>query len=756
MRRCQAEYDDPADRRFHAQPNACPDLRPAAAAGRPPAGAGTTSAPGVDPLRAAVAALQAGGIVAVKGIGGFHLACLAGDERAVAALRARKHREDKPFALMAPRRAGGERARAARAGRGGAARGRDRPIVLAPRRPGARVAAAVAPRSAELGVLLPYSPLHHLLLADVGGAARDDQRQRVRRADRLPRRRRAGAPVRVADVFLLHDRPIDTRTDDSVLRVARGRPLPLRRSRGDVPSVLALPVPAPRHVLACGAELKSTFCLARGRRAWVSHHVGDLKNVETLGSFQEGVAHFERLFAVAPGDRRPRPASRLPVDDATRSRARASERVAVQHHHAHLAACLAEHGETGAGGRRDLRRRRARQRRHGLGRRAPGRRPARLRASRPPVAGGAAGRRPAAREPWRMACAWRVAAGGDPRPLRGVDEERWRAVARIAETGFGVARDDDRSGRLFDAVAALCGLRAEVNYEGQAAMELEAACDPSERGAYPLRAVAGVLDARETILAVERDVSRGVATGAIAARFHHALADATAAECAQLAADRGLEIAVLSGGVFQNRRAARAHVGRPGAGRRARPRARAAAAERRRHQLRAGGRCRGALRGVVSQLQAFAIAMTRPHSAVPLVEAPDIESAAAVVRSRGLRLSTARRLVLESLYATDEPLTADRIAGDLDVASVYRNLETLEQIGLVRHFHLGHGPGLYTRASAGRYEYLLCDACGAVMALEPERLDAVRDRIRSDFGYEARFTHFPIAGLCPDCADEDV
>ena len=148
--------------------------------------------------------------------------------------------------------------------------------------------------------------------------------------------------------------------------------------------------------------------------------------------------------------------------------------------------------------------------------------------------------------------------------------------------------------------------------------------------------------------------------------------------------------------------------------------------------------------------------MTRPHSAVPLVEAPDLESAAAVVRSRGLRLSTSRRLVLEALYATDEPLTADRIAGDLDVASVYRNLETLEQIGLVRHFHLGHGPGLYTRASAGRYEYLLCDACGAVVAVEPERLDPVRDRIRSDFGYEARFTHFPIAGLCPDCADEDV
>lgn len=146
--------------------------------------------------------------------------------------------------------------------------------------------------------------------------------------------------------------------------------------------------------------------------------------------------------------------------------------------------------------------------------------------------------------------------------------------------------------------------------------------------------------------------------------------------------------------------------------------------------------------------------MTRPHSAVPLVKAPDLEAAAAVVRSHGLRLSTARRLVLEALYDTDEPLTADQIAGELDVASVYRNLETLEQIGLVRHFHLGHGPGLYARSAVGSFEYLLCDACGAVVAVEPERLDAVRDRIRRDFGYEARFTHFPIAGLCPDCSAE--
>jgi hydrogenase maturation protein HypF len=558
---CQAEYDDPSNRRFHAQPNACPTCGPrlgTVPGDSPPTAQqqGGTVPPrrggGSDPLTRAVAVLQAGGIVAVKGIGGFHLACLAGDETAVAELRARKHREEKPFALMARDvEAANE---LVRLGPVAAAllRGRDRPIVLAPRRPGARVAAAVAPRSAELGVMLPYSPLHHLLLADVGeplvmtsGNVSDepiaytDDDALVRLWD-------------IADAFVLHDRPIETRTDDSVLRVARGRPLPLRRSRGAVPGLLALPVPARRHVLATGAELKSTFCLARGRRAWVSHHIGDLKDADTLASFQEGVAHFERLFAVAPQV----VAHDLHPDYLSTTYALAREgveRVGVQHHHAHLAACLAEHGETGPavgaifdgaglgsdgtvwGGEILVGDLRGFERAGHLW----------------PVA--LPGGDQAAHEPWRMACAWRSAAGGDARPLRGVDEARWRAVARMAETGMA-SPPTTSVGRLFDAVAALCGLRLEVSYEGQAAMELEAACDSSERGAYPLRAVAGVLDARETILAIDRDVSRGVAAGTIATRFHHALADATAAECAQLAADRGIEIVVLSGGAFQNRR----------------------------------------------------------------------------------------------------------------------------------------------------------------------------------------------------------
>jgi hydrogenase maturation protein HypF len=534
--RCAAEYHDPADRRFHAQPNACPDCGPR-----------------LDhPLDDVIDALVGGAVVAVKGIGGFHLACVASDERAVAMLRSRKHREEKPFALMAPDLEAARRLVALGPVETALLRGRDRPIVLAPRRRDARLAAAVAPHSAELGVMLPYSPLHHLLLADVGeplvmtsGNVSDEP---IVYRDDDARERLAG----IADLVLGHDRPIETRTDDSVLRVARGRPLPLRRSRGAVPSALALPVPAARHVLACGAELKSTFCVARGRRAWVSHHIGDLKNVETLGSFAEGVVHFQTLFAVTP---------EVVVHDlhpdylsTTYALSRDGvEHVAVQHHHAHLAACLAEHGETGSavgaifdgtglgtdgtvwggeilvGGLSGFQR---------AGHLWP-----------VPLPGGDR----AAHEPWRMACAWRMAAGGDARPLPGVDPDRWRTVARMAETGTA-SPVTTSVGRLFDAVAALCGLRLEVSYEGQAAMELEAACDGAERGAYPLESVAGVLDPREAILAVDRDVARGLPAGVVATRFHHGLADATARACADLAADRGLDAVVLSGGSFQNRR----------------------------------------------------------------------------------------------------------------------------------------------------------------------------------------------------------
>ena len=301
---CRGEYEDPGHRRFHAQPNACPrcgpsvtlvDLRPS---DRPRE---VTPAYGHDLVSAAAEALSAGLILAVKGIGGYHLACRADDEAAVARLRARKHREDKPFALMARDLAGAEALVALDAPARELLCSVERPIVLVPRRSDARVAASVAPGAPELGVMLPYSPLHHLLLADAGcplvltSGNISDEPIAFRDHDAL---QRLGA---IADLALVHDRPIETRTDDSVLRVASGRRSFLRRSRGYVPGAVELPAPgAERPLLACGAELKNTFCVAKGTRAWVSHHIGDLANVETLTSFTDGIEHFQRLFAVEP------------------------------------------------------------------------------------------------------------------------------------------------------------------------------------------------------------------------------------------------------------------------------------------------------------------------------------------------------------------------------------------------------------------------------------------------------------------------
>ncbi|HEY4828111.1 MAG TPA: carbamoyltransferase HypF, partial [Solirubrobacteraceae bacterium] len=339
---CRAEYEDPSDRRFHAQPNACP-----------------ACGPSLPMLEEAVAAIRDGAIVAVKGIGGYHLACRADDERAVSALRSGKHREDKPFALMAPSLTVAESLVALDDLGRELITSPGRPIVLAPRLAGAPVAAAVAPGAPELGVMLPYSPLHHLLLADVGvplvltSGNVSDEPIAYRDEDALERLKD------IADVFLVHDRPIETRTDDSVVRAPKAAtaetipkaataeeiPIPavvLRRSRGYVPAAIPLPASGTaRPLLACGAELKNTFCLARGDRAWVSHHIGDLENYETLSSFLEGIEHFKRLFAVEPEvvahDLHPEYLSTkyaLELDGV--------ELVGVQHHHAHLAACLAE------------------------------------------------------------------------------------------------------------------------------------------------------------------------------------------------------------------------------------------------------------------------------------------------------------------------------------------------------------------------------------------------------------------------------
>ncbi|MBA3319128.1 MAG: carbamoyltransferase HypF [Gemmatimonadales bacterium] len=565
---CRAEYDAPGDRRFHAQPNACPSCGPAAVL--VPGGKTSGDWAGVpDAVYAAARALAGGAIVAVKGLGGFHLACRADDQAAVAALRARKQREDKPFALMVRDLAAARELVHLLSEEAVLLLSRERPVVLCRRRRDAAVAPAVAPTSHQLGLMLPYSPLHHLLLADVGvplvmtsGNVSDEP---IAYGDEDARGRLAG----IADCFLLHDRPIHIRTDDSVARVVRhpagGRPVMLRRSRGYVPASLELPVTT-RPLLACGAELKSTFCLARGRRAWLGHHIGDLQNFETLRSFTEGIAHFERLFAVRPEI----VAHDLHPDYRSTSYAQEREGVilvGVQHHHAHLAACLAEHGERGPvlgvifdgagygldgtvwGGELLL---------GGLDGFA---RVGHLRAARLP------GGDRAAREPWRMACAWLVEALGRvpqvPPGIAGrVEPKAWQAVAELTRSGVA-APVTTSVGRLFDAVAALCGLTLRTSYEGQAAVELEYLASTEETTPYPLRvddapvdgAAGGlVLDARDTVLCAARDIEAGVDPSVVSARFHEAMAAAVEEACLLVADRRGVRTVVLSGGVFQNRR----------------------------------------------------------------------------------------------------------------------------------------------------------------------------------------------------------
>ena len=575
---CAAEYADPADRRFHAQPNACPACGPrlalADADGRP-----LRDLDGArDAIEWAAGRLAAGAILAVKSIGGFHLVCDGADESATAALRARKHREDKPFALLVATPAAARElvelddAEAALLGSPA------RPIVLARRRPGAPVAGAVAPGLPELGVMLPYAPLHHLLVADFAAACGDPGRPLVMTSanasdepiaftDDDALRRLAG----IADGFVLHDRAIRTRTDDSVLRAVTlpgddgapvRRPLMLRRSRGYVPAPLRLPVAPVRPLLACGAEQKATFCLAAGSRAWVGHHIGDLEHAATLEAYTTGIDHFARLFSVTP---------ELVVHDlhpgylSTRYALErdAADHLAVQHHHAHLAACLAEHGvtEPAVGAIFD-----------GTGLGADGTvwggellagdltgftREGWL----APVAmpGGAA----AIRQPWRMAHAWLTAAFGDPRPLPrrlrdAVDPGSWRAMASVGAAA-AVSPQTSSAGRLLDAVGALCGLGAQVTYEGQAAIALEAAAwrAPGARAyAIEIADAAGgglVLDPRAMLRAVSAELEAGGDVPAIAAGVHAALSAATARAVGAIAVRRGLGTAVLSGGVFQNR-----------------------------------------------------------------------------------------------------------------------------------------------------------------------------------------------------------
>ncbi len=574
--RCAAEYHDPADRRFHAQPTCCPACGPALSL-LDPDGTVRTG----EPLAAAADLLRQGKVLAVKGLGGYHLAVDASSAEAAGALRARKRREDKPFAVMVADVTAARRLCKVDEAAAALLASSRRPIVLLPRvprltpvpRPGAEgIAAAVAPGNRQLGLMLPYTPLHHLLLARVGrpvvltsGNISDEPI--VYRDGEA-----AGRLGGIADAFLTHDRPIHIRTDDSVVRAFRGREAVLRRSRGYVPEPLDVPVRFARPVLACGAELKSTFCLARDGHAFVSHHIGDLENAETLRSFTEGIEHFRRLFDITPEvvahDLHPEYLStKYAADLADGEVAGAAdlagvELVGVQHHHAHIASCLADNRAAGPvigvafdgtgygtdgtiwGGEFLIADLAGFER---AGHLAP-----------VPMPGGAA----AIRQPWRMAAAYLDAAGcldaagglRDDLDVARRNQQLWPGVLAIARRGVN-SPVTSSAGRLFDAVAAILGVRDTINYEGQAAVELEQLADPAERGAYraaiaadgPLR-IAG----RDLVRAVAEDLAAGTSRSVIAGRFHNGVAGLITECCLLLRERHGLGTVALSGGVFQN------------------------------------------------------------------------------------------------------------------------------------------------------------------------------------------------------------
>ena len=550
---CRAEYDDPRDRRFHAQPNACPVCGPQVRLlerdGQP--------VECEDALRTTADDLLAGRILAIKGLGGYHLACRADQEEAVATLRSRKRREDRPFALLVADLGAARELVEIGPAEEALLLSRERPIVLAARRPDAPVSPSVAPGVPELGLMLPYTPLHQLLATDAGvalvltsGNVSDEPIAFVDE-DALARL------DTIADRFLVHDRPIATRTDDSVARAVRGGPLMLRRSRGYVPASLELPISSPRPLLGAGAEQKNAFCLASGTRAWPSHHIGDIKNYETLQSLRDGVAHFERIFEVTPEvvahDLHP---DYLSTRYAQEREEGGLQLHGVQHHHAHLAATLAEHGERGpaVGAIYD-----------GTGYGTDGtiwggeilvggldgyERAGRFVTAKMP------GGERAIAEPWRMACSWLTQMRAPlPPAFESIAQPRWNMVARMSMTGMG-SPTTSSAGRLFDAVAALCGVRLEVSYEGQAAIEFEALADPAGADPYTFPQEKGppiVLNPRPMIIAILADLRAGVPVATISARFHAAIALATAEACTTAAERASLDTVVLSGGVFQNR-----------------------------------------------------------------------------------------------------------------------------------------------------------------------------------------------------------
>ncbi len=588
---CQAEYDNPLDRRFHAQPNACAACGPSVwlEVGEQPSVIGRQlSVNGEGVIEEAQALLAAGQIVAVKGLGGFHLACDATSDEALATLRERKGRVDKPFAVMTRDVATVRHFAHLSAAEEALLTSKERPILLLRQKANNPLSKLVAPGNNTIGVMLPYTPLHYLLLdfqspisnlqspVLVMTSANYSNEPIVKDNDEARERLST-----LADAFLMHNRDIYGRCDDSVVRVTSNvaaRPLrvrysvnsepntdyqlpitehclPIRRSRGYAPFPVKLPSKVP-PTLAVGGELKSTFCLAKGDYGYMSQHIGDMENLETLDAFATAVAHYKTIFRTEPeklvcdlhsgylSTRWAQEQTDLPV-------------IAVQHHHAHIASVMAEHGldgrspvigfsfdGTGYGtdgavwGGELL-----------LANYAGFEQAAHLKYV--PLAGGDM----AVKRPYRLALAHLYAAGlpwDDDLPCVAACPEPERHVLRQQVERNLNSVPTSSMGRLFDAVAALLGVRQTVTYEGQAAIELEAIAAPNVTDSYPFALSDDFFDAAPIFADIVVDLRAGVTTAVIAAKFHNAVANLIVQLSLQMRRQHGLNQVALSGGVFQN------------------------------------------------------------------------------------------------------------------------------------------------------------------------------------------------------------
>ncbi|MFA5310039.1 MAG: carbamoyltransferase HypF [Dehalococcoidales bacterium] len=557
---CRREYENPLDRRFHAQPNACPACGPrlelADAKGR--------AMPGKDVIQKSAELLRDGRILAVKGLGGFLLACDATNTDAVNTLRRRKNRPAKPLAIMVADMEEARKYCAITKAEAELMASPGSPIVLVKRREKSGLSEAVAPGLKYLGVMLPYTPLHHLLLRETGRplvmTSGNISEEPIARDNDEALRRLGG----IADYFIRHNRGIYARYDDSVMTVEGDIPRFTRRARGYAPYPVRLPYQS-RQILGCGAEEKNTFCLTRDNYAFVSQHIGDMENLETLEHYVNTIALYKKLFRIQPEiiayDMHP---EYLPTRYAGELAEKEKVKpVPVQHHHAHIASCLAENGVSGRviGAALD-----------GTGYGTDGHiwggeflvadfksftRAGHLEYL--PLAGGAL----AIKKPYRTALGYMTALDIQP-------DERLPLLKWAANGEYEIIRDQVKKGinapptssmgRLFDAAAALSGVRGVIAYEAQAAIDLESAANdaPGEEGAYPFTCAeedgVHIIKVHDLIAAIIKDVIKNTPKAAIAARFHNTAAQMIAETCRRIAGQTGLKEVALSGGVFQNRR----------------------------------------------------------------------------------------------------------------------------------------------------------------------------------------------------------